>query len=142
MIRLGSARTGFTLVEVLVVITIMGILVALLLPAVQQAREAARRLHCGNNLKQFGLALHNYHAAHRVFPPGSVADHSRLLISGRLHHFACDAGVYVDANTAQFGLTEPSKSAAKAETVVPIPNSQPLNQDQKSPTYPSPSASL
>jgi type II secretory pathway pseudopilin PulG len=63
-----------------VVIGIIGLLVALLLPAVQQAREAARRLHCANNLKQFGLALHNYHTAHRVFPPGSVADHTRLLI--------------------------------------------------------------
>ena len=80
MTRLGSTKPGFTLVEVLVVIAIMGILVALLLPAVQQAREAARRLHCRNNLKQFGLALHNYHSAHGVFPPGSVADHTRLAI--------------------------------------------------------------
>ncbi|MFO0867914.1 MAG: DUF1559 domain-containing protein [Pirellulales bacterium] len=71
MIR--RAPRGFTLVELLVVIAIIGILVGLLLPAVQAAREAARRTSCVNNLKQIGLALHNYHDVHQSFPSGWIA---------------------------------------------------------------------
>ncbi len=105
-----TRQRGFTLIELLVVIAIIAVLVALLLPAVQQAREAARRTQCKNNLKQLGLAIHNYVDAFRYVPPGACIDLTVTLtgnngswgVHGRLLPYLEQASLYhsVDLTTA------------------------------------------
>jgi len=100
-----ARKRGFTLIELLVVIAIIAILVALLLPAVQQAREAARRTQCKNNMKQIGLALHNYLDVHSAFPPSFVSDIStrdtpggEWSVHARILPFLEEANLYNQAN--------------------------------------------
>ena len=105
-------RRGFTLIELLVVIAIIAVLIALLLPAVQQAREAARRTQCRNNLHQLGLALHNYHDTHRCFPPERVyGNYEMSSISTLLLPFLDEAAIYNSYNFARTPV-EPLNSAS------------------------------
>lgn len=100
-------RTGFTLVELLVVIAIIGILVGLLLPAVQAAREAARRMQCSNNLKQLGLALHNYESSHKAFPPAGI-DTNQMSWAVMVLPYIEQGNLYAQFNFAQGNWQRPS----------------------------------
>lgn len=118
-----SKRRGFTLIELLVVIAIIAVLVALLLPAVQQAREAARRAQCKNNLKQMGLALHNYADVCRVLPPGFIAGANFAVTTpgwgwgAMILPYLDQAPLY---NKANFSLpVEHANNSAVVQTVLP-----------------------
>ena len=112
-----NRRKAFTLVELLVVIAIIGILIALLLPAVQAAREAARRSQCTNNLKQIGLAMHNYFDTHKVFPPGFIVDHA-WLVTTYLLPFAEQDALYDQLNTDNFMDLSDTNKLSLARTVL------------------------
>ena len=114
-----SRRAGFTLVELLVVIAIIGILVGLLLPAVQAAREAARRMQCGNNLKQLGLALHNYESATKRLPSGR-ADITGLSAFGALMPYMEQSNVYqlIDFNVSGTHVNNTAARAAIIQTLL------------------------
>lgn len=92
----ATIRAGFTLVELLVVLAIIAILMAFLMPAVQHAREAARRTQCRNNLKQIGLALHNYETAYEVFPPGVLGDDGSPAAGQKLHTWMVQTLPFLD----------------------------------------------
>lgn len=117
--RLRGGRSAFTLVELLVVIAIIGVLVALLLPAVQAAREAARRMQCTNNLKQIGLSLHNYENANKTLPPGSGYGRPEKVPTWmvRLFPFFEQRGITTRYDFTQYANVEPNLTLAKSVTI-------------------------
>ena len=122
MLRARSEMRGFTLIELLVVIAIIAVLIALLLPAVQQAREAARRTQCKNNLKQWGLALHNYHDTANTFPMGATA--TQWLWRASLLPYLDQANVYnritFDSPSVCFSAAAAIPAPKPTEVLIPV----------------------
>lgn len=117
--KTNSVQRGFTLIELLVVIAIIAILIALLLPAVQQAREAARRSQCKNNLKQIGLALHSYHEVAGVFPPGYVGDPNVTTAGYGLWSWSASLLPYLDQGPLSNRLLAGNRTASQALALFP-----------------------
>jgi prepilin-type N-terminal cleavage/methylation domain-containing protein len=121
--KFGATRVtfGFTLVELLVVIAIIGVLIALLLPAVQAAREAARRLTCSNNLKQMGLAIHNFHGATAGIPPLHVGNAHSISFFGLLYPYIEQDALYEILKANAKGATSASVFTTPAVALAPTP---------------------
>lgn len=134
MIKVSKNRRGFTLVELLVVIAIIGVMVGLLLPAVQAAREAARRMQCSNNLKQIGLALHNYESTYKAMPAGCTGIPNAAGTSFNGHGWTWHASIlpFLEQNTLydavqgpdgmgnELGSTTSGKPLVVRATIVPV----------------------
>ncbi len=109
-------RRGFTLIELLVVIAILGILMALLLPAIQKVREMASKMKCGNNLKQIGIGAHNYHGDFGALPPGDAQPHRASALAHILSHLE-QSNKYAQFNWKENIHTHPSNAAARTQDV-------------------------
>jgi len=140
-----TPAAGFSLIELLVVITILGILMSLLLPAVQAAREAARRISCGNNLRQIGIGLQNYHAAHECFPPGCIEPTSKRP-GGRQYAWSAFLLPYIEQQSlhAMIDFSQPCYAEANAKAAATVvstylcastPRNSPLVQSRGATDY-------